>query len=73
MKQFFKHKVWTNVPIEEAWNVTGKAPIGIRCIDVNKGDVSNPEYRSRLVAKEIKRAGADDIFAAMPPLEGKKA
>ena len=47
-------------------------PIGVRWVDVNKGDKDNPEYRSRLVAKEIKRDKRGDLFAATPPLEAKK-
>ena len=39
---------------------------------MNKGDISNPEYRSRLVAKEIKKDKRQDLFAATPPLECKK-
>ena len=41
-------------------------------MDVNKGDDVNPEYRSRLVAQEIKRDNREDLFAATPPLEAKK-
>ena len=32
----------------------------------------NPEYRSRLVAQEIKRDKREDLFAATPPIEAKK-
>ena len=46
-------KVYTKVPIEECRRVTGKGPIGVRWVDVNKEDEVNPKYRSRLVAKEI--------------------
>ena len=41
-------------------------------MDVNKGDDQNLEYRSRLVAKEIKKDKREDLFAATPPLEAKK-
>ena len=41
-------------------------------VDINKGDQDNPEYRSRLVAKEIKNDKRQDLFAATPPLEAKK-
>ena len=51
---------------------TGKAPIKIRWIDINKGDALNPEYMSRFVAKEIKTYNRDDLFAATPPLEALK-
>ena len=32
----------------------------------------NPDYRSRLVAKEINKDNRDDLFAATPPLEALK-
>ena len=52
--------------------MTGKQPIGSKWIDINKGDAKAPNYRSRLVAKEIKRGPSDNMFAATPPLEAKK-
>ena len=73
MEEFEQHGVYTKVPISECIRVTGKRPIGSKWIDINKGDVSNPNYRSRLVAKEIKRGPSDDMFAATPPLEAKKS
>ena len=71
MQTYFDHKAYDKVPISEAMTVTGKQPIGCRWIDINKGDEENPEYRSRLVAKEIKRSASDEMFAATPPLEAK--
>ncbi len=38
-------------------------------MDVNKGDDIQPKYRSRLVAREIRRPGEESIFAPTPPLE----
>ena len=72
MKQFRQHKVYTKVPISECIRMTGKQPIGSKWIDINKADAKNPNYRSRLVAKEIKRAASDEMLAATPPLEAKK-
>jgi hypothetical protein len=72
MKEVNKHGVYIKVPIEECWTNTGKDPIGTRWVDVNKGDESNPDYRSRLVAQEIKRDNREDLFAATPPLDAKK-
>lgn len=43
--------------------------ITTRWIDVNKGDAENPDYRSRLVGREIKKDQRPDLFAATPPLE----
>ncbi len=47
----------------------GRPPISVRLVEVNKGDDENPKYRSRLVAREIRMAGEDAIFAPTPPLE----
>ena len=60
------------MPISECWATTGKKPVGVKWIDINKGDENHPEYRSRLVAKEIKHWHDQDLFAATPPLEAKK-
>ena len=71
LEEFRKHNVYTKVPVEECYRVTKKGPIGVRWVDINKGDSANPDYRSRLVAKEIKRDKREDLFAATPPLEAK--
>ena len=41
----------------------------MKWVDVNKGDDVAVNYRSRLVAREIRLAGEDPIFAPTPPLE----
>ena len=41
-------------------------------MDINKGDEDRPEYRSRLVAKDLKTDKREDLFAATPPLEALK-
>ena len=64
--------VYRKVPISEAYKWTSKAPIGTRWVDVNKGDSDNPDYRSRLVAKEINRGANPELFAATPPIESLK-
>ena len=50
-----------------------KVIIPVKWVDTNKGTDQAPVYRSRLVAKEIKRYKDkdvdDELFAAMPPLE----
>ncbi len=43
----------------------------MRWVDVNKGGKEKPEYRCRMVAKEIKKDRREDLFAATPPLEAK--
>ena len=61
--------VYAKVPIKKCLEVTGKRPIQVRWIDVNKGDRTTPLYRSRLVAKEFNTGVRPDLFAATPPLE----
>ena len=46
--------VYQKVSTNECWAETGKAPIPVRWIDINKGHGSAPNYRSRLVAKEYR-------------------
>lgn len=66
-------KEYTKVRIKMCWDRTGKGPIKVRWLDINKGDEVSREYRSRLVGQEFKRDKREDIFAATPPLEAKKA
>ena len=56
-------------PTSECLAKTGRKPISIRWVEVNKGDDESPNVRSRLVAREIRTAGMDAIFAPTPPLE----
>ena len=70
MAYFRSMKVYEKVPITECLQATGRKPIAVRWVDVNKGDSARPNYRSRLVAKEFR--GNDDRpewFAATPPSE----
>ena len=69
MEEVRKHDLYDIVDESECWRYTGADPIGTRWVDINKGDNVNPEYRSRLVAQEIKRDKREDLFAATPPLE----
>ncbi len=64
--------MYEKVPIEECWKETGRGPVGVKWADANKGDKEKPEYRCRLVAKEIKKDKREDLFAAPPPLEAKR-
>ena len=54
--------------VNEARRVMGRTPISVRWVETNKGDDENPNIRSRLVAREIRPAGQDAIFAPTPPL-----
>ena len=68
--EYFKSRgVYKKVGVEESWKETGKAPIAVRWIDINKGDALRPEYRSRLVAEEFKTDERPELYAATPPSE----
>ena len=68
--EYFESKgVWIRRPRSECIRKTGKRPISVKWVDTNKGDDDNPNYRSRLVAREIRLTGEDPIFAPTPPLE----
>ena len=66
-----KTRLYTKVPRQKAKDANAKV-ITVRWIDINKGDQQNENYRSRLVAREIKKDGRPDLFAATPPLEALK-
>ena len=51
---------YDKVPRNECYATTGKAPISARWIDINKGDESNANYCSRLVAREVNIHRRDD-------------
>ena len=58
------------------WEETNRPPITLKWVDRNKGDDSHPNYRSRLVVREVKKASKSlaefESFSAMPPLESLK-
>ena len=67
---YFESKnVWQRVSIDEAWRISGRSPITVRWVDVNKGDDETPDIRSRLVARQIRGANEDPMFAPTPRLE----
>ncbi|CAK0805504.1 unnamed protein product, partial [Prorocentrum cordatum] len=68
------------VPRSQAFAETGRPPIPLKWVDANKGDAERPNYRSRLVVKEIKakkrpdeQLEASEVFSAMPPLEAMRS
>ena len=61
--------VWRHVPREMCMQVTGRPPIKLRWVDINKGDDLHPNYRFRIVAKEMGTNARPDLFTATPPLE----
>ena len=64
--------LYDKVQISECKRMTGRMPITVRWIDTNKGDKEKPNYRSRVVARELNTHKRDDLFAATPPLEALK-
>ena len=54
--EYFEAKgVWERRKREECLRTTGKNPISVRWVDINKGDDATPNYRSRLVARDIRK------------------
>ena len=61
--------VWEPRSIAECIEVTGKNPVKVRWVDVNKGDDDSPNVRCRIVAKDFDVDKRPDLFAATLPLE----
>ena len=68
MKFFKDMAVYARVPGSEQRKCNGTM-IKTRWIDINKGDASKPNYRSRLVGKEFRTHADDALYASTPPLE----
>ena len=54
IKHWHSYDFYENVPVKECWDSTGRAPVKVKWVDINKGDSVNHYYRSRLVAEENK-------------------
>ena len=48
---------------------TGEAPLTVRWVDVNQGDGAELNYRSRLVARQLRRKDWSPMFARTLPSE----
>ena len=68
MTYFDKLKVYDRVPRSEVKRTGGKL-IGVRWVDINKGDATDRNYRSRLVGREFNVGKDDSLYASTPPLE----
>ena len=68
---FHSRRVWLKVPKAHARAKGGRPPISVRWVDVNKGDDVQPNYRSRLVARQLRAMdlSGQSFFAPAPPLE----
>ena len=69
MGYFCRMRVYTRVPRAQAFARTGRKPIRVKWVDVNKGSEEEPNYRSRLVAAEIRTDDKPELFAGTPPTE----
>ena len=65
MEFFRKMAVYRKVPKSEVMRQGGKI-ISTRWIDTDKGYRGNPNYRSMLVAREIKKDKRQDLFSGHP-------
>ncbi len=52
VETFKKHGVYDKRPIKVCWESTGRSPVGVKCVEVNKDDKESPKYRCRSAAKE---------------------
>ena len=68
MKFFKDMNAYTRCPRECVEKEGGKI-IDLKWIDINKGDATNPNYRSRLVGREYNTHKDNAMYAATPPLE----
>ena len=59
--------VWEVRPISEFIAVTGKKPVNVRWVNLNKGDDQSPNVRCRIVAKDFNVDKRPDLFAAATP------
>ena len=68
--EFVKERqIYEYASVKECLRRTGRPPVGTKWVDTNKGDDEHPQYRSRLVATEVRKPWSDKWFAATPPLE----
>ena len=63
-----KLQVYNRVP-RAMQRMKGGKVIGVRWVDVNKGDSENPDMRSRVVGQEFNTGRNDELYASTPPLE----
>ena len=65
--QFFRDKrVIEKVPWSTARQTTERDPTPVMWVDTNKGADERPQYRSRMVAQQVRFKGSGAVFAAMP-------
>ena len=72
--QYFCSVVFRGIDISEALKDPSGKVVGCRWVNCNKGDLSDPDVRCRLVAQEVNHGDGptDAFYAATPPLEAKR-
>ena len=62
------------VDMKEAWDDSSGKIVGCRWVNCNKGDLTNPDVRCRLVAQEVNPGNDPNevFYAAAPPLQEKR-
>ena len=72
MEQLRKHVLREKVSVDACRPVAAEGRAGTMRVDVNEGGGANPEYRSRLMAQQVKCHSAQTcVFAETPPIEAK--
>ena len=71
MDLFRKMRMYDKVPSAAATR-DGCRVISTKWVDINKRDQKAPNYRARLVGRELKLDSRLDLFAATPPLEANR-
>lgn len=67
--EFFREmSAYTRCPRARIEEERGKL-IDVSWIDATKGDAANPNYRSRLVGRELNTYRDEALYAATPPLQ----
>lgn len=64
--------LYWRMSVAQAKGMGAKSFIDTRWVDTNKGTSEDPNFRSRLVAKEINRKAREDLYAPTPSLEAFK-
>ena len=70
----FCNTVFRGVDTKEAMNDPDGKLVGCRWVNCNKGDLSDPDVKCWLVAREVNHGDGptDAFYAATPPLEAKR-
>ena len=53
LTEVYRRSVWSEAPVGDCIRDTGKPPIPVRWVVINKGDKLHPNVRCRLVAKHL--------------------